>query len=226
MNIGSILLTATLCCAAAKAGAQTKTGTERRMERAGLTDIQTLDASIAVSLMYGRADNFTGKRLYTDLHRAYLHPEAAKALVKAQAELKKRRPDLTLKVYDATRPMSVQQSMWDVVKNTPQEKYVSNPARGGGLHNYGLAVDVTLAKAATGDTLPMGVLLDHLGRASHIDIEDQLVQQRVISAEARANRQLLRAVMKAAGFRPLRTEWWHFNYKTREEAKRHYKVVP
>jgi len=36
------------------------------------------------------------------------------------------------------RPMSVQKKMWNVVKGTPKYKYVSNPNRGGGLHNYGL----------------------------------------------------------------------------------------
>lgn len=106
---------------AAPASAQTKaakTKTELSMERQGMVDIHTKDKSIQVSLMYSRADNFTGTVLYTDLTRAYLHPKAAAALAKAQARLKQLRPDLTLKVYDAARPMSIQQRMWDKVKNT------------------------------------------------------------------------------------------------------------
>ena len=102
------------------------------------------DPSIHVSLMYARADNFTGRVLYGDLREAYLHPKAATALVKAQRRLKQLRPDLSLKVYDAARPMHIQQKMWDAVKNTSKDIYVSNPAHGGGMHNYGLAVDITL----------------------------------------------------------------------------------
>ena len=62
------------------------------------------------------------------------------SLLQAQKLLKEICPDYSLIVYDAARPMSVQQKMWNVVKGTPKYIYVSNPARGGGLHNYGLAV--------------------------------------------------------------------------------------
>lgn len=54
------------------------------MERAGFVDVRSMDSTIRVSLMYARADNFTGRVLYTDLHEAYLHPKAARALAKAQ----------------------------------------------------------------------------------------------------------------------------------------------
>lgn len=196
----------------------------QRLERLGYVNITRLDKSIVVDLIYTRADNFTGSVLYTDLKEAYLHPEAAAALVKAQARLKQLRPDLSLKVYDAARPMVIQQRMWDKVKNTSKNIYVSNPARGGGLHNYGLAVDLTLCNAK-GDTLDMGTIIDHLGREAHIDIEDQLVEQKKMSPAARKNRQLLRQVMQYAGFKPLRTEWWHFNFKSRAEAKKNYQVI-
>jgi D-alanyl-D-alanine dipeptidase len=32
--------------------------------------------------------------------------------------------------------------------------------------------------------------------------------------------------MKKAGFRPLRSEWWHFNYTTRANARAKYKAIP
>jgi len=162
--------------------------------------------------------------LYDDLREAYLHPEAATALVAAQRKLKQLRPDLSLKVYDAARPMRIQQKMWNQVKKTAQRIYVSNPAHGGGLHNYGLAVDITLC-TLKGDSIPMGTKVDHLGREAHIDIEAQLVAERKISQQARKNRQLLREVMRSAGFKPLRTEWWHFNFKSRAEAKQKYRVI-
>ena len=203
-----------------------KSSIELMMESIGLVDIETLTDDIPVSLMYARDDNFTGKVMYKDLTRAYLHPEAAKALLKAQAELKRIRPDLSLKVYDAARPMSVQQIMWDAVKNTDQQIYVSNPAKGGGLHNYGLAVDVTLCDVATGDTLTMGTHIDYFGKRAQVRYEEEFLADSTLSREAYENRLILRKVMTAAGYKVLLSEWWHFNFKTRAEAKENYTVIP
>ncbi len=194
------------------------------MQSQGMVDVKTLDKSIFVSLMYSRADNFTGTVLYDTLRHAYLHPKAAQALVKAQKRLKELRPDLSLKIYDAARPMSIQQKMWDKVKGTSKNIYVSNPANGGGLHNYGLAVDITLC-TLKGDSIPMGTKVDHMSKASHIDNEAELVKSKTISSQAKSNRELLREVMQYAGFRPLKTEWWHFNLVSRETAKKYYKVI-
>ena len=198
--------------------------TAQSMERQGMVNVQRLDPTIEVSLMYARPDNFTGRVLYDDLREGYLHPKAADALVKAQKRLKELRPELSLIIFDATRPMSIQQKMWDVVKNTPKYFYVSNPARGGGMHNYGMAVDISICRVG-GDTIPMGATVDFMGDLSHIDHEDLLVAKHRITPEARANRQLLREVMAAGGFKPLRTEWWHFNLCSRQEAKKYYKVI-
>jgi D-alanyl-D-alanine dipeptidase len=81
--------------------------------------------------MYSRPDNFTGHVLYGDLRQAYLHPKAAKALARAQRLLQKEHPELSLIVFDAARPMHIQQKMWNAVKHTPKYFYVSNPAHGG-----------------------------------------------------------------------------------------------
>ena len=32
--------------------------------------------------------------------------------------------------------------------------------------------------------------------------------------------------MREAGFKTLRSEWWHFNFKSRAEAKASYQPVP
>ena len=222
-TLHSLLLSASFLLVAGTAWGQSATA--RRMAAQGLVDIHDVDSTIHVSLMYARADNFTGKVLYTDLREAYLHPKAAEAVRKAQAALKARRPDLSLKIYDATRPMSVQQKMWDTVAGTKQQNYVSNPRNGGGMHNYGMAVDLTLCHAETGDTLDMGTAVDFLGAYAHIDAEADLVRRHIITPEAQRNRQLLREVMAAGGFKPLRTEWWHFNLISRAEAKARYKAV-
>lgn len=195
------------------------------MDSLGLIDIAELDNSIVVNLMYTRADNFTGEILYDDLAEAYLHPDAAHALVEAQKTLKELQPSYSLIVYDAARPMSVQKKMWNVVKGTSKYRYVSNPNRGGGLHNYGLAVDISI-QDSLGQPLPMGTKVDHLGIESHITQETELVRTGKISEAERRNRVLLRKVMKAAGFRALPSEWWHFNFCSREEARKKYSVIP
>lgn len=198
--------------------------TAQRMARAGYLNVKEQDPSIFVSLMYSRPDNFCGVVLYGDLREAYLHPKAMAALKKAQRRLKQLRPDLSLKVYDAARPMSIQQKMWNHVKGTSKDIYVSNPAHGGGMHNYGMAVDITLCNLK-GDTLDMGTKIDYMGAAAHIDREQQLVASHRISKRALKNRRLLREVMRYAGWRALRTEWWHFNMCSRATAKKYYKVI-
>jgi D-alanyl-D-alanine dipeptidase len=204
--------------------AQKKSKTAQSMVKQGMVNVKDKDASLFVSLMYSRADNFTGRVLYGDLRDAYLHPEAARAVAKAQKRLKELHPGLSLIIYDACRPMSIQRKMWNAVKGTPKYYYVSNPAHGGGLHNYGLAVDISICNLK-GDTVPMGTKIDYMGVAAHIDNEAHLVNMHKISRTARKNRLLLRSVMRYAGFRPLRTEWWHFNLKSRNVARKHYKAV-
>ena len=205
--------------------AQSPISTAAAMEQQGMVNVQLLDSTIHVSLMYSRPDNFTGTVLYTDLRDAYLHPKAVEALLKAQKRLRQLRPDLSIIVFDAARPMSIQQKMWDKVKGTSKYFYVSNPANGGGMHNYGLAVDISLCNAATGDTIPMGTTIDHMSPLSHITDEPSLVSNGLISPEALANRQLLRSVMTYAGFKPLATEWWHFNLVSRAVARKYYNVI-
>lgn len=209
--------------------AQTESSSAQLMKEKGLINIQSLDHSILVDLMYAKADNFVGRVLYKDLKEAFLHPEAANALIKAQKLLQTIHPSYRLIVYDATRPMSIQQEMWDTVKGTPSENYVSDPANKGGTHNYGFAVDVSIYDTLRKDTIPMGVKVDHLFSESNIDKEDQLVLSGKISAEAKSNRELLRYVMTQSGYHTLRSEFWHFNYKgyNRDWLTAHgYKAIP
>lgn len=201
-----------------------KSKTALYLDSLGLVDVTDLDPGIAVELMYNKPTNFTGEILYTDLREAYLHPDAAYGLVDAQRFLKEVHPEYSLLIYDAARPMSAQQKMWDVVKGTSKQIYVSNPARGGGLHNYGLAVDVGIVDDH-GSPLPMGTEVDHLGKEAHITHEEVMVKQGVITEQERQNRLLLRTVMRKAGFRALPSEWWHFNWCSRDEAKRSYQVI-
>lgn len=203
---------------------KTKSKTALYFDSIGLINIAEADSSIAVHLMYASADNFTGQVLYTDLKEAYLHPDAAEALLSAQQNLKRIHPQYSLIIYDAVRPMAIQQKMWDVVKGSSRDIYVSNPAHGGGLHNYGVAVDISIIDSL-GNPLSMGTEVDHLGIEAHISNEAQLVATGKMTRKEQENRRLLRLVMKKAGFRTLPTEWWHFNLCNRSVAKQKYKLI-
>lgn len=197
---------------------------ETRLREMGLVDVQELDATIGVHLVYATEENYMGEVLYRDLHKAFLLPEMAERVVRAQALLKAERPELSLMILDAARPLSIQRKMFHLVAGTPRNIYVSNPKHGPGLHNYGAAVDVTLVDT-WGRLLDMGTEFDHFGPEAHTDIETQLVRDGKISQEALENRRLLRRVMKKAGLKPLRSEWWHFNLMSREQARRRLKPI-
>lgn len=193
------------------------------MEEQGLVDIHSLDSTIRIDLKYATTDNFTKEVLYDDLAEAYLHPIAAQKLVKAQQLLKAIDPDLTLLVYDAGRPMSVQKKMYEVVQNTPYREYVANPTKTG-LHNYGMAVDLTICRS-DGVALDMGTPFDFFGKAAGINQEEQLLSEGLLTREQINNRKLLRKVMTQAGFITIRGEWWHFNAVSRSEAKSNIRVI-
>ncbi|MDR2936965.1 MAG: M15 family metallopeptidase [Rikenellaceae bacterium] len=197
------------------------TPTEARLRAMGLVDIAELDPSIDICMVYATPDNFMGRVLYDDLHKAFMLPATAEKLMAAQRMLRKLHPEYSIRLYDAARPMSVQQQMWNLVKGTDKRDFVSNPARGGGLHNYGAAVDVTIIDPATKLLiLDMGSPYDYFGDEARVSLEAQLLRQGRITQVQLDNRLLLRKVMTESGFRVLPAEWWHFNLLTREEARR------
>ncbi len=195
-----------------------------RLQKIGFVDVATLDPAIVVDLMYARDDNFVGVAMYDGLTRAWLHPQAAEALKMAQQELTSLFPGYALKVCDASRPMSVQKQMYSVVRGTSKARYVSNPANGGGLHNYGMAVDVTIVDV-DGHELDMGTEVDHLGKEAGIGNEQEMVADGIMTRQAVENRRLLRKVMRKGGFTALPSEWWHFNLVSRAKARASYKLL-
>ena len=189
-----------------------------------MIDPMEQDSTLVVHLLYATTDNIFGEAVYNGLTKAWLHPEAASKLLTAQKLLKEKHPSYSIIIFDAARPMKVQQRMWNLVRGTDKTNYVSNPANGGGLHNYGMAVDVSILDGA-GTLLPMGTEIDHFGEEAHTDNEQTLVDTNKITREAFHNRQLLRSIMRQAGFRTILYEWWHFNACTRQEAREKYAVI-
>lgn len=206
------------------ASAHNDNAVEARIRAAGMIDIHDLDSTIAVHLVYSQPYNFMGRVLYHGIGKAFMLPEMAEKVVKANRLLKSIRRDLNLIVYDACRPISVQWDMWNSVLGTDGEGYVGNPAKGNGLHNYGAAVDVTLMDC-TGHPLPMGSEYDFFGAEARTDIEKQLLDEGRITLREYENRLLLRKVMTEAGFLTIQSEWWHFNLVNAATARVTLKIV-
>jgi D-alanyl-D-alanine dipeptidase len=197
---------------------------DARMKAWGMVDVQTLDSTIRVRLAYATPVNFMSKAVYKGATKAWLHPDAAAKLVKAQQLLRRLYPDCTLLVYDAARPVAVQRQMWELVRGTSRAYYVSNPQKKNGRHTYGMAVDVTIINSK-GLPLPMGTLFDYLGEEANTDREDALLQAGRINREEYENRQLLRRIMRQAGFTAITSEWWHFNACSGSTAKAKYRLL-
>ena len=115
--------------------------------------------------------------------------------------------------------------MWDIVQeNYPEKsKYVSNP-KNGSLHNYGAAVDITVA-TKNGVALDMGTPYDFFGEAAEPQLENILLANGTLSELQIQNRKILREVMVKAGFVQLPSEWWHYNSCSREQAKVLYTIL-
>lgn len=196
------------------------------MSSYGLVDIKSIDDEILVELKYSSTDNFVGEDMYGNLECAYFESSFADRVVKAQQILKRRYPNYTLLIYDAARPISVQRHMRKVVEGTQFEGFVADGTKGG-RHNYGVAVDLTIAHL-DGSPLDMGAGFDDFSEAASVkgtpDTDDPttrsievyrdyvlgLAERGVISLEVANNRILLIEVMLEAGLYPYRREWWHF----------------
>ena len=160
-------------------------------------ELKALDSSIILDLKYATTDNFVKEQLY-DCGRCFLRHEAAHQLVKVHQMLQLE--GLGLKLFDCYRPLPVQQRLWDKFQNA---SYVTPPSKGS-MHNRGLAVDLTIVDSG-GKELDMGTEFDYFGKEAHHTFEGH-------SESILANRVLLKSTMKAFGFKPIRTEWWHYSY--------------
>ena len=199
---------------------------EAALKKQGLVDVQTVDSSILVDLKYSTTDNFVGIDVYGDLTRAYLQPMAARKLAAASHYLRAHHPDLRLLVYDAARPRAAQWNLWNALPDMPERQrrqYVADP-RQGSIHNYGCAVDLTVA-TADGKALDMGTKYDFFGELAYPSQENRLLKAGKLTKAQIENRHLLRTAMRQGGFSPIEYEWWHFNALSRERAKRTFRIV-
>ena len=162
-----------------------------------MVNLQNFIPSIKLDLKYATIQNFMHQKLYPPIKTTFLRKPAAVNLKKVVEELKKQ--NLSVKIFDAYRPYSITEKMWEKVKD---DRYAADPAKGSG-HNRGAAVDLTLIDLKTGKELPMGTGFDNFSDTAHPDFTG-------LQAEVIKNRNFLKRVMEENGFKQLSTEWWHF----------------
>jgi D-alanyl-D-alanine dipeptidase len=166
---------------------------------------------------------------YGDTSPYYLRESVIAALITVQAELQQRHADWRIQIFDAYRPVAVQQFMVDhtfaevVQSQNLDPDTLSDDQRDAILqqvyqiwavpspnpktpppHSTGAAIDLTLVDA-TGQMIDMGSAIDELSPRSHPDYYANQPDK-----PYHEHRQLLRNVMYSAGFRRHPGEWWHF----------------
>ncbi|MCS5625879.1 MAG: peptidase M15, partial [Candidatus Marinimicrobia bacterium] len=141
-----------------------------------LLDIQEMDPTLLVELKYSTIDNFMKTDVYGDLETCYMRRVSAEMLGKAHSILKEAHPDLRLLIYDGLRPRSIQWILWNTLSDVPESErsnFVANP-RSGSIHNFGAAVDLTVAHK-DGTPLDMGTHYDYFGDLAFPRLEDSLI---------------------------------------------------
>ncbi len=198
---------------------------EKRIMDKGLENVQDHLPEVIVNLKYSTSDNFLGTDVYGSLTNAYLQPECIRKLKHAWTLLQQKKPGYTFIIYDAVRPVSVQQLMWDTIDVAQEKKfwYVAPPAKGS-IHNYGMAVDLTIADS-TGKALDMGTEFDHFGKLSFPRFTQKHLDEGTLNQQQADNRNLLIDIMHQSGFTVARTEWWHFNATSLASAKQRFEAV-
>jgi len=191
-----------------------------------LVNIQELDSTILVDLKYSTTDNFMNMDMYGNLETCYLRKNPAEMLLRANEYLKATNPELNLLVYDGMRPRSIQRKLWnalDEVPETERTQYVADPEKGS-IHNYGAAVDLTLAHK-NGAPLDMGTKYDYFGELAFPALEDSLLSIGLLTLAQIENRKILRNVMTKAGFSTISSEWWHFNAYSYQDIQTKYNII-
>ena len=161
-----------------------------------LVEIKPPEFDVELCIAYATVDNFVGRILYKS-SSCYLHADAARCLEKAVEYAEQL--DLKIKIFDAYRPIEIQQELWDY---NPDANFVSNPQTGAVPHCRGVAIDLTLVDK-NGAELDMGTAFDAFMPLSYHGNTE-------ISKAAQKNRYLLMGIMTTAGWDFYRNEWWHY----------------
>jgi D-alanyl-D-alanine dipeptidase len=180
---------------------------------------------------YATSHNFTGQIVEGYLtDKISISVKAAEALKKVSDILEKQ--GYGLLIYDSYRPKRAVDSFieWGnqpESNDTKAEFYPdfekSQLFKLGYLakrsaHSRGSTVDLTIFDMNTGEPLDMGSPYDFLGPISNHG-------SKLISETQTKNRNILKDAMKAAGFKELRTEWWHYELINEPFPKTYFDFV-
>jgi D-alanyl-D-alanine dipeptidase len=182
-----------LGCAAA-AGPAGEAGSSKPRDD-DLVDVANVIADAVIDMRYATDDNFMGKKLYP-VARCKLRRAVAARLARVAAAL--RAQDRRLLLWDCYRPTSIQKEMW---RRVPDPRYVADP-RVGSKHGRGAAVDVALVDR-DGKPVVLPTKHDEFSEAAHRD--------HALVGDAGIEARRLEKAMVDEGFRPMPTEWWHFD---------------
>jgi len=200
---GSVLACAAQVPAAVQANTAVQSIASDSLARVHLADLAKVAPAIRLELRYATANNFTGVPLPGyEVARGLLRAEAARALARVQQRLESQ--GYGLKVWDGYRPVRATLAMvaWTERNRRTDlldDGYIARRSR----HNQGVAVDLTLISAGTGEELDMGTPFDEFSKRSHT--------AQASGAVAR-HRALLVQAMAAEGFVNYESEWWHFSF--------------
>ncbi|RZM78892.1 M15 family metallopeptidase [Leptolyngbya iicbica] len=170
---------------------------------------------------------------YGDLSPYWVRQSVAIALHQAQQTLQTQHPGWQLQIFDAYRPLAVQQFMVDYTAQELAQQQGLNLAQISDAerqalmaqvyqfwalpspnpktpppHSTGAAIDLSLVDE-TGQPIDMGSPIDEVSARSHPDHFQH--QMDAYSQQVHRHRVLLRQAMKAAGFEQHPNEWWHFS---------------
>ena len=168
-----------------------------------------------------------------------LRTSVIRRLIEAQQYLFKINPDVQLALFDAWRPISVQEFMFNYtiqetcksrgidINNLSEERTIAeiidqvgqfwaNPTSNPSTpppHSTGAAIDLTLADRS-GNSLDLGGEIDFIGSKSKPDFyENKTLRMSDSKYQVfHERRSLLFSVMEYAGFVQHPNEWWHFSY--------------
>ena len=163
-----------------------------------LVEIKKYIPGISLDIRYATTNNFTHKRIYAQA-KAFARLPVVMALKDIQAELNEK--GLGLKIYDAYRPYAITVKFYQA---TPDTNFVADP-RKGSKHNRGCAVDLSLIHIKTGRELAMPTAFDSFSKKAGANYAN-------LPKLEMANRELLKNVMQAHGFKVIRNEWWHYDF--------------
>lgn len=213
-------------------GACGSTQSPNRQKPASFVDLGQFftdeDLHLVTDVRYFGENNFVGEPI--DGYQAdkiLITIEAAQALAIAAETLKPQ--GLAFKIFDGYRPQRAVDHFvrWANDLEDTQMKSRFYPRvekrllfRDGYIaersgHSRGSTIDLTLVSIASGTELDMGTDWDFFDTLSWPSSDE-------VSAAQKNNRFLLRDTMVAAGFRPLKEEWWHFTLVAEPFAERYF----